>query len=207
MPVNDHTLNESAAPSLQGEIVASDPLVSQSSDVVTSVVELSTHAPIRLSKEAPPATQDIQDEEQDILNQDSEPTQEEALVVQDNGELLVDAAPGPSDPDTNGSTQTMGVNPNPVETTDTSAANTGIPQHEPPSIAPETPDVPAPTISSASSTPALGGDTKLKDALPTSPGITNSTTTPSSKLNTLKKRRSLFVKVKDFFSIKDKRKK
>jgi len=207
LPVNDSTLNESA--SLEGEIAADhgDHLVPHPSDADTSVSELSTHSPIHLSKAASPETQETQTGEQNVLNPNPEPTQEETaeaqVVEQENGELLVDATS--SDPATNGSTPNIDVDTNPVETTDTSATDAGpvMPENESSSQAPEHQDASA---SSMPSTPELNGDTKLKDISLMS-STTGSPVTPSSKFNMRKKRRSLFAKMKDFFTHKEKVKK
>lgn len=206
LPVNDHTLNESASPSLEGS-------VAHSSDAATSVLELSTHSPMNLSKAASPATQETQSREQNVLNPNPEPTQEESsevqVVEQENGNLFVDT---PSDPATNNSTPKIDVDPNPVESTDTSAADADagptMSQTEPSSLAPEPKSASTVAASSASSTPVLNSDTKLKDVSFPSSITTAPPISPSSKFsttNTQKKRRSLFAKVKDFFSDKKKK--
>lgn len=194
LPVNDHTLNESASLS--------------PSDSATSVNELSTHSPMNLSKAASPARQETQSEEQSVLTSDSEPTQEENLeaqvVEQENGESLMDATP--SDP-ANGTTPKTDVDPKPVEPVGTPAADAGsiIPPNVPFSQAPEPQGTFVATSSSISSTPGLNSDTKVKDvsSISTNPPVNSSS--KFSTGSTRKKRRSLFAKLKDFFSNREKK--
>jgi hypothetical protein len=201
-------LNESASPLPNQEIEASDPLASGSLEVTTSVLEPSTHFPILLSKPVPSITQEAQAGEQD-----SKPTEQENSDVQaaeeKNEELHVDAVAPPSDAAAASTTPEVDVNPDPAQTTDASAVDAGpIAPNELSLPAPEPQDTPAVTTSSMPTTDNDPKDSK-EVSFPVST-TTDSTVSPSSKFSTgstRKKRRSFFVKLKEFFSHKEKTKK
>jgi hypothetical protein len=209
LPVNDYLLNESASPLPNQEIDASDPLASGSLDATSSVLEPSTHFPILLSKPVPSVTQETQAGEQD-----SNSTEQENLEVpaaeEKNEELLVDAVAPPSDAAAASTTPEIDVNPDPAQTIDVPAIDAGpiAPNNELSLPAPEPQDTPAVTTSSMPSTDNDPKDSK-EVSFPVST-TTDSTVSPSSKFSTgstRKKRRSFFVKFKEFFSHKEKTKK
>lgn len=209
LPVNDYLLNESASPLPNQEIDASDPLASGSLDATSSVLEPSTHFPILLSKPVPSVTQEAQ-----AGKQDSNSTEQENLEVpaaeEKNEELLVDAVAPPSDAAAASTTPEIDVNPDPAQTIDVPAIDAGpiAPNNELSLPAPEPQDTPAVTTSSMPSTDNDPKDSK-EVSFPVST-TTDSTVSPSSKFSTgstRKKRRSFFVKFKEFFSHKEKTKK
>lgn len=209
LPVNDYMLNESAPPLPDQEIGASDPLAPDSLDATISVLEPSTHFPILLPKPVPSVTQEAQAGEQD-----SKPTEQENLEAQaaeeKNDGLHMDAVVvPPSDAAAASTTPEIDVNPGPAQITDASVVEAGpiAPQNELPP-APEPQDTPAVT---ALSMPSTNGDPKdsKEVSLPAST-TTDSTVIPSSKFSTAstrKRRQSLFAKLREFFSHKQKTKK
>lgn len=203
LPVNDHMLNEFALPN--GEIDAGDPL---SSDSLDAVVEPSTHSLIPLSKPAASATQEAQVGEQDSIPAEGDNSEAQA-AEEKNGELLVDAVTRPSDVTAISTTSEIDVNPDPAQTTNASTSNGPIaPNNEPSLPAPEPQDTPEATTLSMPSTKDDPKDSK-EVSFPASTA-TNSTAIPSSKFSTAstrKKRRSLFTKLREFFSHKEKTKK
>lgn len=209
LPVNDYMLNESASPLPNQEIDASDPLASGSLDVTTSVLEPSTHFPILLSKPVPSVTQEAQAGEQD--NKPTEQENSDAQAAEEkNEELLVDAVAPPSDAAAASTTPEVDVNPDPAQTADASAVDVGpiAPNNELSLPAPEPQDTPAVATSSMPTTDNDPKDSK-EVSFPVST-TTDSTVSPSSKFSTgstRKKRRSFFVKLKEFFSHKEKTKK
>jgi hypothetical protein len=209
LPVNDYMLNEAASPLPDQEIGASDPLASGSLDATISVLEPSTHFPILLSKPAPSVTQEAQ-----VAEQDSKPTEQENLEAQaaeeKNEELLVDAVAPPSDAAAPSTTPEIDVNPDRAQITDASAVDAEpiAPNNELSLPAPEPQGTSAVT---ASPMPSTNDD--LKDSKEVSfpaSTTTDSTVIPSSKFSTAstkKKRRSLFAKLREFFSHREKTKK
>jgi hypothetical protein len=206
LPVNDYMLNESASPLSDQEIDASDPLAPDSLDATISTLEPSTHFPILLSKPVPSVTQEAQAGEK--------PTEQENLEAQaaeeKSEELLVDAVAPPSDAAAASTIPEIDVNPNPAQTNDTSAVDAApiAPNNELSLPAPEPQDTPAVTTSSM---PSTNNDTKdSKEVSFPASTTTDSTVIPSSKFSTAstrKKRRSLFTKLREFFSHKEKAKK
>lgn len=207
LPVNDYMLNESASPLPNQEIDASDPLASDSLDATTSVLEPSTHFPILLSKPVPSVTQEAQAGEQDSKPMEQENSEVQA-AEEKNEELLAVALP--SDTAATSTTPEIDVNPDPAQTTGASVVDAGpiAPNNESSLPAPEPQDTPAVTTPSMPSTDNDPKDSKEVTFPPST--ITDSTVIPSSKFSTgstRKKRRSLFAKLKDFFSHKEKTKK
>ncbi|KAG1792459.1 uncharacterized protein HD556DRAFT_558556 [Suillus plorans] len=205
LPVNDHTLNESASP--DREIDAGDPLASDSLDATISIP--STHSPIVLSKSLPPVTQEPQ-----AGAQDSKPTEGENSEAQaaeeKNGDLLVDAVALPLDAAAPSTTFEIDVNPDSAQTSDAFAVDAApvVPNKEPSLPAPEPQDTPEVT---SSLMPSTNDDPKdSKEVSFPAPATTDPTVTSSSKFNTAstrKKRRSLFAKLREFLSRKEKTKK
>lgn len=207
LPVNDHMLNESASPNR--EIDASDPMSSDSLDATISVLEPSTHSLIPLSKPTPSITQEVQAGEQDSKPTEGE-SSEAQVAEEKNGELPVDAVAPPSDAAVISTISEIDVNPDPAQTTDASALDAGLimPNNEPSLPVPEPQDTPKVTTSSMPSTNDDPKDSK-EVSFPASTA-TDSTAIPSSKFSTAstrKKRRSLFAKLREFFSHKEKTKK
>lgn len=203
LPVNDHMLNESASPNRETD--ACDPSVSDSLDVTISTSKPSTHSPIFLSKPVLSITQETQ-----AAEQHSQPMNSEAQAAEEkNGELLVALS---LDAAATSTTSEIDINPDPAQTTDSeaSAIDTGLiaPNNEPSLSAPEPRDTPEVTTSS------MPSNDEPKDSkgvsFPAS-ATTDSTAIPSSsKFSTTsakKKRRSLFAKLRVFFSHKEKTKK
>lgn len=207
LPVNDHTLNESASP--EREIDAGDPLASDSLDATISVLQPSTHSLIVLSKPLPAVTQEPQAGEQDSKPTEGENSEAQA-AEEKNGDLLVDAVALPLDAAAPSTTFEIDVNPDPAQTSDASAVDAApvVPNKEPSLPAPEpqyTPEVTSSLMPSTNDDPKDSKEVSFPASTTTDPTVTSSS--KFSTASTRKKRRSLFVKLREFFSRKEKTKK